>query len=265
MSGPVELLFDEAGPQGARALVLLHGSPLDRRMWRPQLEELSAEGYRIIAPDLRGHGESPLPEGPWTIEDCASDVLALADRLGLDRFVLGGLSVGGMVALAAYRASPARVEGLLLAATRADADLPSERGRRVEAAARIRAAGREDAAPFVERVFTPPTIASRPELVAAFREMAESTPTEGRARLLEAVAQRRDAIPLLEASRVPALVIVGSDDPITPPAKSRAMNAAAAGSFLQVVEGASHLVNMEAPGVFNRAVANWLLFAELEP
>lgn len=265
MGGRPLLNFDESGPSDARAVVLLHGSPLDRRMWRPQLEELSAEGYRVIAPDLRGHGGSPLPDGPWTLEDCAADVLALADGLGLERFVLGGLSVGGMVALAAYEAAPGRVEGLLLAATRADGDLPSERDRRLEAAKRVRAAGGEDPAPFVERVFTPPTVASRPELVAAFREMVGATPVEGRARLLEAVAGRKDRIPLLEAARCPTLVVVGSEDPITPVEKSRAMHAAVAGSFLQVVEGASHLVNMEAPGVFNRAVANWLLFAQLEP
>jgi pimeloyl-ACP methyl ester carboxylesterase len=234
-------------------------------MWRPQWEEFSAEGYRVITPDLRGHGASPAPEAPWTIEDCAQDVLALADRLGLDRFVLGGLSVGAMVAMAVAEAAPARVEGLLLAATRADGDLPEERARRHALAARIQAEGREDAGPLVERVFAPSTAEGRPELVEELRRMVEETPPEGRARLLDAVADRKDRIPVLATLRCPTLVIVGTDDPITPEAKGRAIHAAVPGAFLQVVEGASHLVNMEAPGVFNRAVVNWLMFAGLEP
>jgi len=262
---PAALAHDEAGPRDARPVVLLHGSPVDRRMWRPQLDELASEGYRVLAPDLRGHGRSPLPAGPWTLEDCAADVLALADRLGLERFVLGGLSVGGMVALAAVEAAPRRVEGLLLAATRADADRPEERERRMEVARGIRARGGEDAAPFVDRVFTPPTVDGRPELVAAFRRMAEGTPAEGRALMLDAIARRKDRRGLLGAVRCPALVIVGAEDPITPVSDARAIHEGVAGSFLQVVEGASHLVNMEAPGVFNRAVVNWLMFSGLEP
>ncbi len=265
MGPPVELAFAETGPPGARAIVLLHGSPLDHRMWEPQLKELSAEGYRVVAPDLRGHGASPLPDGPWTLEECAADVLALADRLGIERFVLGGLSVGGQVALAAVEAAPARVEGLVLAATRADADLPEERRRKVEAARAVAAAGREEAGPFVNNVFTPATVAGRPEVVAQFRTMVEETPPLGRARLLEAVGNRKDRRPLLPSIRCPALSIGGAEDPITPQAHARAIHEAVPGSFLQVVEGASHLVNLEAPGVFNRAVANWLMFAELDP
>jgi 3-oxoadipate enol-lactonase len=219
----------------------------------------------VVVPDLRGHGQSPVPAGPWTLEDCAADVLALADRLALERFVLGGLSVGGMVALALMEPAPARVEGLLLAATRADGDLPQERARKLELAADIRARGGEDTEPFVERVLTAPTIEQRPDVVDAFRAMARETPALGRASMLEAIANRKDRRPLLGTLRCPVLSIGGSEDPITPPAHAKAIHAAVPGSFLQVVEGASHLVAMEAPGVFNRATVNWLMFAGLEP
>ena len=78
----VELAYEEHGPKSARAIVLLHGSPLDRRMWKPQLEDFVGAGYRVVLPDLRGHGQSPTPSAPWSVANCAADVFAL--RKGTD-------------------------------------------------------------------------------------------------------------------------------------------------------------------------------------
>jgi pimeloyl-ACP methyl ester carboxylesterase len=170
-----------------------------------------------------------------------------------------------MVALAVVESAPDRVEGLLLAATRADADREEERARRLALAGEIRARGGEDRAPFVDGVFVPDTVESRPELVSLFREMVRDTPAEGRALLLEAIANRKDRRPMLAGLGCSTLVVVGADDPITPVSHARAIHAAVPGAFLQVLESASHLVNMESPGVFNRTLANWLLFEGLEP
>ena len=261
----VELAYEEHGPKSARAIVLLHGSPLDRRMWKPQLEDFVGAGYRVVLPDLRGHGRSPTPAAPWSLANCAADLFALADRLEIERFVLGGLSVGGMVAVAAAKAAPQRVEGLLLAATRADADAPSEVASRRRAADELRERGSIGAESFVPRVFTADTISQRPALVSEFLAIANAQPLEGRTAMLDAIARRENVLPWLETAKVPALAIVGEEDPITPPSMSREIHRRLAGSFLQVIEEASHLVNMEAPGVFNRAALNWLEFSQLEP
>src|SRR4051794_31840791 len=116
------LSCDEAGP--GPAVVLLHGFPLNRTMWAQQLTQVGT-AYRVIAPDLRGHGSTPAPAGVYTMDEMAGDVLETLDALGLNvPVVLGGLSMGGYVALAAVARAPERFRALMLLDTRAGADTP---------------------------------------------------------------------------------------------------------------------------------------------
>lgn len=264
--GVVELAFDEHGPHGACALVLLHGSPADRRMWAPQAGEFAASGYRVILPDLRGHGQSPQGETEVSVALLGEDVFALATELGLDEFVVGGLSTGALVAAQMALTHPGRIKGLLLAAARLDADSPEERARRLAYAAEVRRAGLPgDVDAMLPRVLTSETIASRPELVKQVRSMMEATSVEARVQTLVAVTNRADLRNRLGEIKAPTLVIVGTEDSITPPSSAKEIHRRVQGAFFQEVVGASHLVNMEAPGVFNQAVLNWLAFSGLEP
>jgi pimeloyl-ACP methyl ester carboxylesterase len=192
----------------------------------------------------------------------AGDVLALADRLEMARFVLGGFSFGGWVAMQLVASRPERVAALLLVSTGAQPDTEKEAAGRPAQAAAIRREGIHVDA-YAERVLTPETLSTRPEVWQAARATMSAVGAEGRARAVEAMAGRPDFRPALQRVRVPALVIAGAEDPITPPALAREMHRAIPGAFLQVVEGASHLVTLEAPGIVSQSVLNWLAFSGL--
>jgi 3-oxoadipate enol-lactonase len=260
----VKLARTVDGPAGGQPVIFLHGSPADRRVWAPQIAELAAAGFRVVAVDLRGHGESPLGEGPATPETMARDVLALADELGILRFVVGGFSYGGWVALEILRQTPERVAGLLLVSTGAQPDTEKEKAMRPSQAQAIRRDGLNPDG-YRDRVLTPETLRTRPDVWEGARETMAAVSVEGRARAVEGMAARRDFRPMLSSVRVPTLVIVGADDPITPPALAKEIHRLVPGSFLQEVEGASHLVTLEAPGIVSQAILNWLAFSGLAP
>ena len=262
-AGVVRLARSTQGPERGTPIVLLHGSPTDRSVWAPQAKELAAAGYRVTAADLRGHGESPLGEGPTSLEAMAGDVLALADELQLARFVLGGFSYGGWVSMELVRSRPERVAALLLVSTGAQPDSAKDKAMRPQQAAEIRAHGiKVDG--YAERVLTRDTLVSRPEVWAAARATMSAVSAEGRARAIEAMALRPDFRATLPDVRVPALVVAGAEDPITPPALAKEMHKLIPGAFLQIVEGASHLVTLEAPGIVTQSVLNWLAFSGLD-
>src|SRR5215217_5685632 len=184
----IEMAYDDTG--GSGALVLLHGFPFDRSMWRGQAEALGRE-FRVIAPDLRGAGET-LGAGDVTLETLAEDLAALLDELNLARVVLGGLSMGGYVAFEFFRKFPGRVRALVLADTRPQAD--TEEGRRTRED-NARRALKEGMAPIVEsmlaKVLTAGTRERGGEVLERVRAMMLGTSPEGAAAALRAMAARR--------------------------------------------------------------------------
>ena len=254
--GGIEMAYDDTGG-GGTTLVLLHGFPFDRSMWRGQAEALAGE-FRVVAPDLRGLGETPVGD-EVSIEGMAEDVSALLDELSLGRVVLGGLSMGGYVAFEFFRKFPERVRALVLADTRPQADTEEGRRTREESAQR---ALKEGMAPIVEsmlpKLISTETRERGGEVLALARAMMLDTSPEGAAAALRAMAARRDQTDLLPSINVPTLIIVGSEDTVTPPADAEAMHAKIAGSRLVVVEGAGHLSNVERPSEFNRALVEFL-------
>jgi 3-oxoadipate enol-lactonase len=252
----IELAYTDAG--SGPAVVFLHGFPFDRSMWSGQVERLSAS-FRVIAPDLRGHGETTVTSGPSTMEEMAEDVVALLDELNVPRAVVCGLSMGGYVALALYRAHPSRVRALVLADTRSQADTEESRRTRVENARRALAEG---VGPIVDsmlpKLLSQRTREGEPETVARVRQMMLGLKPEGAAAALRGMALRRDQTDLLPKMDVPVLVLVGSEDAVTPPSDAEAMHALIEGSRLQVIEGAGHVSNVEKPEEFDRALAEFL-------
>lgn len=252
----IEVAYNDAG-SGA-PLLLLHGFPFNRSMWREQAEALSAT-RRVITPDLRGLGASGAGEGPATMEEMAEDLAALLGELNVERAVVGGLSMGGYVALAFLREHPSRVTALVLADTRAQADTVEARGTREETARRALAEGMGPIADaMLPKLLAPATREQRPDVVARVREMILSTKPEGAAAALRGMAARRDQTDLLETVNVPTLIVVGSEDALTPPSEAEAMRAKIRSSRLVMIEGAGHVSNVERPGEFNRALAEFL-------
>jgi 3-oxoadipate enol-lactonase len=252
----IELAYTDAGR--GPAVMLLHGFPLDRSMWREQVERLS-ERFRVIAPDFRGHGGSTVVRGGATMEEMAEDTVALLDELNVARAVLCGLSMGGYVSFAFYRAHPSRVRALVLADTRPQSDSEEVRRTREETARRALAEGMAPIADtMMPRLLAARTREGSPELVARVREMILGVSPEGAAAALRGMAQRRDQTDLLKEIDVPALVVVGSEDVVTPPSDAEAMRERIDGSRLVSIEGAGHLSNVERPEEFNRALAEFL-------
>jgi 3-oxoadipate enol-lactonase len=252
----IEMAYDDTG--SGPVVVLLHGYPFNRSMWREQAQALSTSN-RVITPDLRGHGETTLTPEPATMEEMARDVVALLDKLDIKRVALGGLSMGGYVALAFYRRFPLRVRALILADTRPQADTPEARRNREEQAEKILKEGMQAIADdFLKKVLTPETLNDKSEVTERVREMILKTDPQGAANALRGMAARHDQTDFLERILVPTLVIVGSEDQLTPPSDAELMRREIRGSRLSIIEGASHLSNLERPAEFNRALLDFL-------
>ena len=250
----IRLAWDDQG-QGM-PLVLLHGFPFTRWMWRPQVAAL-ARGHRVITPDFRGFGESGgLSE---SVDLLADDVQALVEHLGLSRFVLGGFSMGGYVAFKYLARHADRLSGLMLLDTRPEPDTDEGRQRRYTGIERIRAEGPagwlED---FLKLVVSPRTLEARPETVAEVRRLMEGARPDALAAGLRAMAERPDSTALLNTVTVPTLVLVGEDDKATPVESSRKMATAIPGADLVIIPGAGHMTSAEQPDAFNAALAMFL-------
>ncbi|HEX8632656.1 MAG TPA: alpha/beta fold hydrolase [Pyrinomonadaceae bacterium] len=252
----IELGYEVSG--AGSPVALLHGFPFNRTLWREQADALG-ERYRIITVDLRGHGETDATRHPATMEEMAADVAALLDELGIARATLGGLSMGGYVALAFASLFPERLRALLLADTRPQADTGEARLAREATATRALDEGMHTIADaMLPKLFAPSTQVEHPEIVERVREMILNTDPQGAASALRGMAVRRDQTEFLRAINCPTLIIVGSLDRITPPADAELMNREIRGSRLEIIAGAGHVSNVERPAEFNRVVENFL-------
>ncbi len=254
----VRLHYSEAG-SGEPALVLLHAFPLHAGMWAPQLDALSS-GRRVVAPDLPGFGGSDAPDSMYryTMLGFADLVAGLLDRLGLDRVVLGGLSMGGYVAFAFLRQYPERVRGLILADTRAEADTTAVFERRTDQQDQVARIGTTALTEvLLAGLLSDHTKTHRLDLVEQVRRLM-ANPAAGFIGALEAMKHRPDATEELGSISVPTLVIVGEDDALSPPEVARGMHERIKGSRLAVLPRAGHLSNLEAAEEFHAAVAAFL-------
>lgn len=240
-------------------IVFLHGFPQDAALWQPQVAHFSAV-HRMLAPDLRGFGadQRPLPAA-LTMEGLAADVLALMDAEGIDRAVLCGLSMGGYVALAFAEQWPHRLAGLALCNTRATADTAEGRDAREQTARDALAKGAEVIArAMLPKILSERTRSGDPGTAARMLAMMARQRPEAIAAAARGMALRPDRSALLGSIAVPTLIVTGSDDALMPLPTSEAMHAAIPRSRMVIIDGAGHISNLEAPGLFNAELERFL-------
>jgi pimeloyl-ACP methyl ester carboxylesterase len=238
--------------------VLLHAFPFNQDMWEPQLEGLSDVAH-VITLDLPGFGASQTTDGDYSLETMAEIVHDFVRHLGHERVVLGGLSMGGYIALAYARKYPGHLQGLILANTRAGADTPEARQRRLDQVKEINEEGlRGLAQSMPHKVLTSATAVKRPALLKELSGHIAASNVMAVTGALEAMANRPDSTDVLPAIHVPTLVIAGEGDDLTPPTVAQAMVDHLPKGKLVTLPGAGHLSNMEAPEAFNAAVADFM-------
>jgi 3-oxoadipate enol-lactonase len=246
--------FSYAVTGEGRAVILVHAFPLDGRMWQETAAGLAGK-CRVIAPDMRGFGASDLGDGSHSIADMADDVAALMDHLGLAQATVGGMSMGGYVALAFAARHRERLEGLILADTRAAPDSDAARAARADALVLVETQG---VAPYVERQLPGLlSLAAGDDVRGRVRAIAQQKP-DGVCAGIRALRDRPDRRGELSAIGCPTLVIAGSDDKISPPAEMAEIARAISGARFAEIAGAGHLSNLEKPAEFVAAIADFI-------
>jgi 3-oxoadipate enol-lactonase/4-carboxymuconolactone decarboxylase len=251
---PVELHYEQTGP--AHAPVLLMGGSLGTNlaMWEPQLPALIDR--RVVRFDHRGHGRSPAPPGPYSIADLGADVLALMDRLAIERADYCGLSIGGMIGQWLAINAPERFERLVLICTAPDtlnADAFRDRARTVREAGTTEVVA--DA--VVANWFTEPYADAHPDVIVRHRQMIVNTPAEGYAACCEAIAGHNVRAGLSQIT-APTLVMAGAQDRAIPPTQGEAIAAGIPGSKLQILDPAAHIASVERADTVNALIAGHL-------
>jgi pimeloyl-ACP methyl ester carboxylesterase len=252
----IRLAFIDEGR--GQPILFVHGFPLSRAIWQPQIEAL-AKSFRVIAPDLRGHGESEGPPGVYMMDIFAEDLGALIEERKCGPVVLVGHSMGGYISFAFYRRFPQKVRALILVCTRASADSDEGKAGRENLAQR---AEREGVAAIVEqmlpKMLAPSTAASRPELVEQVRQMMLATSVNGVTASLRGMAARPDALELLPQIAVPTLVIAGSGDVLISMQEAKNMAASIPEAKWHEVPNAGHLASLENPSSVTAALRDFL-------
>ena len=240
------------------AILFVHGYPFDRTMWRDQVDSL--EGYRRIAPDLRGMGQSDAPDLGYGMGIYADDLAALLDALGVNEAVLCGISMGGYVIFEFLRRWRHRVRALILMDTRAEADSIEGRRARDAAAATARDGGAAAVGgAMLPKMLAPGSEERAPELVDRVRRMMAATPVAGMVGALAAMRDRHDSTGLLPTlAGLPTLVLVGEEDVLTPPDAARRMATLIPGARLVVIPGAGHLPPVERPSETTAEIREFL-------
>ncbi len=258
-AGEAELAVEVRGEGGGGPVLFVHGFPFDHTMWRHQMATLSR--WKRFAPDLRGAGQSTTPDSVdgFSMAQYADDLMTILDALGIRQAVVCGLSMGGYVVFELLRRSPDRVKALILAGTKPDADSSEAKRGRDELAA---VAEREGADAVVDRLLpkllAPATRATQPEVVEQVREMARRWSVPGLVGALRALRDRPDSTETLRAVRVPTLVVVGSEDQISPPPVAQAMAALVPGAQCFVIPAAGHLAPLEQPLATSQVLADFI-------
>jgi len=250
----------EAG--SGRPVLLLHAFPLNASMWAPQREALGPS-YRVICPDQRGFGGTPLPvdDDPPSLDAVVDDLVAMLDARKVDQpVVLGGLSMGGYVAMAFWRRHPERVAALVLADTKATADEPAAAANRERLAREVVEAGssRQLVEELLPKLVGATTHEQRPLVHGRVKALVEAAPPYAVAWAQRAMAARPDSVDDLRKVEVPTLVIVGEEDEMSPVADAQAMADVVPSARLTTIPAAGHLSSVEAPEEFNTALLGFL-------
>jgi 3-oxoadipate enol-lactonase len=251
-----EVAHELLGPADGPPVILSCSLGTDRSMWDPQTPALT-ERNRVVRYDLRGHGTSPAPMGPYAISDLGEDLLALMDRLGIERASLCGVSIGAMTSIWVAAHAPERVRRLVLCCTSArfGPEAAEVYRSRAETVREHTVDAVADGA--LERWFTPAFREAQPELMAQIRRGLTDTSSEGYAGCCKALAAL-DLVPVLGSISAPTLVIAGAEDPATPPEHGRAIADGIPGARFELIDGAAHLANIEKADQVTPLIAGFI-------
>jgi len=246
--------YNDDGQIEAAVVIFIHGFPLNKSMWDSQLVALK-DDYRVIAYDIRGHGNSDAGDEDFSIDLFANDLISFMDSLKIRKAIVCGLSMGGYIAINAIGNYPERFDALILSDTQCFADTPEVRENRLSTIENIRKNGLEDYAhESIKNLFAPVSLLSKDAEIASVREMIINTSKQSIFNSLHALAIRKDTSGILSHIKVPVLILVGDEDEITPPEMAESMHIKINGSQLNIIEHAGHLSNMENPFEFNYQV-----------
>lgn len=250
--------YNDEGPKKASVIIFIHGFPLNKSMWDKQLKSLNND-YRVIAYDIRGHGNTDVGAIDFSIDLFVNDLLGFMDALKIEKTILCGLSMGGYIALNAIENNPERFTALILSDTNCTADSPEAIEKRMNTILSIKENGVEKLAnDLIPNLLAPESIRSNSEEIAAVKEMIVTTTKQSLYNSLHAMANRKETCSKLAKIKVPVLILVGEEDKITPPEAASAMHEKIKGSLLQVIPHAGHLSNMENDDEFNSQLITFI-------
>lgn len=251
------ICYDDLGV-GLLPILFIHGFPLDKSMWQPQLDFFKSS-HRVIAYDIRGFGKSTTGNEKVSISLFADDLIELMDALQINRAIACGLSMGGYILLNAVNRYPERFEAIILSDTQCLADSPEAKEKRHTIIRQIVAGGLTDfAEDFVKNIFCKDSLSDKKELIEKIKKVILSTESLTITGTLSALAQRWEMCSSLKEISVPALIICGKEDTVTPPAQSQFLQCNIANSRLYSIEKAGHMSNLEQPDEFNKHITNFI-------
>jgi len=255
-SDDAEIFYEIHG--NGSPVVLLHPFPCHHEFWNPVAAALDSR-YRLILPDLRGHGDSEIGEGPALMQKHASDVARVLDAAGIGKAAFIGCSIGGYVLFEFWRRFRARVRALALCDTRPQADAAEGRANRLKAAAAVLEQGTE---PFIEsmipKLMGRTTVTTRPDLVDGARAMMRKMSAEDISLVLRGMAERPDSVGDLKSINVPTLIVIGEEDVLSTVADGELMRQNIAGSQLKVIPKAGHYAPWEQPEAVGTVLRQFL-------
>jgi 3-oxoadipate enol-lactonase len=255
-SGDAEISYEVMG--SGSPVVLLHPFPVNHEFWMPASQFLVSR-YQLILPDLRGHGDSTVGEGPATMQKQATDIARILDQEEIGRVPMVGVSIGGYTLFEFWRRYRGRVAALVLSNTKASADSPEARSTRLQAAADVLERGTE---PFFEsmlpKLLGKTTRDSRPDLVAGALRMMRKMSAENVAQVQRGMAERPDSVPDLKSINVPTLVVTGEEDLLTGSSEADLMRRNIAGSEMKVIRHAGHYAAWEQPAEVGKLLRQFL-------
>lgn len=247
----ITLSYNDEGSDKAPVIIFIHGFPLDKSMWEGQ-EKALKDNYRVIAYDIRGHGNTEVGTVDFSIDLFVKDLLSFMDALKIEKSIICGLSMGGYIALNAIEKHPERFTALILSDTNCTADTLEGKEKRIKTIENIKENGVENLAnDLLPNLFAPESFKTNSKEIVAVKEMIVNTSKESLYKSLYALANRKETCSKLAEIKVPVLILVGKEDKITPPEAASAMHEEIANSTLQIITNAGHLSNLENPEEFN--------------